>query len=106
MYYWQGWYAHHVFIAKLNNQMERSFKPQGTAMDNIREGASRSPESLSLDKMEKDASPSFTQGHTCSPSNWPNWLKRLVLFQVVAQVFLASGCAPAFVRGRLEAAYP
>ncbi|KAF8839238.1 MFS general substrate transporter [Paxillus ammoniavirescens] len=67
--------------------MKRSFKPQGIAMNNIRGGPSRSPKSSPLDKTEKDT----------GPSGWPNWLKRLVLFQVVAQVFLASGCAPILI---------
>ncbi|KAH7886720.1 major facilitator superfamily domain-containing protein [Phlebopus sp. FC_14] len=32
-----------------------------------------------------------------TPLAWPRWLKTLVLFQVVAQVFVASWCAPAFI---------
>ncbi|KAF9221173.1 MFS general substrate transporter [Gyrodon lividus] len=66
-------------------------------MDDIRESTNHSPrESTSLDKMEKHLDlPSTSQEY--GPSSWPNWLKRLVLFQIVAQVFLAGWCAPAFI---------
>ncbi|KAF8839240.1 hypothetical protein BDN67DRAFT_789287 [Paxillus ammoniavirescens] len=63
--------------------------------DSIKEGANHSPESSSLDNAAKHLS--STPQEYGTPSSWPNWLKRLVLFQVVAQVFLASWCAPAFI---------